>query len=236
MSSSCLHSPIVLASASPRRRQLLALMGFPFQVIAPQVNETPLLGEPPQELALRLSSAKAEAVATIHPEALIIAADTLVVLDGEVLGKPSDEAQALEMLAKLCGRQHWVYSGLTLIYPGQHRQCSQVARTLVSMRRYTEDEMRRYVDTGDPLDKAGAYAIQHPIFDPVERIEGCYTNVVGLPICHVYRALALWGLRPPIHPLNCCPQALTNGCSWSAAILGQAEAVHSSLGAQPRRD
>jgi len=221
MSSGCPHLPIVLASASPRRRHLLALMGLPFQVIVPEVTEDPLSGELPHELALRLSSAKAETIAKAHPEALVIAADTLVVLDGEVLGKPANETQAFEMLAKLCGRQHWVYSGLTLIHPKPYRRCEQVAKTLVTMRRYTEDEMRRYIATGDPMDKAGAYAIQHPVFDPVARIEGCYANVVGLPLCHVYRALALWAMEPPIHPLDCCPQALASGCSWSAEIIGQ---------------
>jgi len=215
------HSPlIVLASASPRRRQLLALMGLSFQVIASEVDEDSHPGEPARELALRLSSAKAEAIAMIHPEALVIAADTLVVLDDELLGKPSNEASAFEMLSRLCGRQHQVYSGLTLIHADQRRRCEQVAVTSVTMRDYTEDEIRRYVVTGDPMDKAGAYAIQYPEFDPVARVEGCYANVMGLPMCHVYRALSLWGTKPPIHPLDCCPQAVENGCIWSVGIIG----------------
>lgn len=213
------HLSIVLASASPRRRQLLALMGLSFQVVASEVNESPLPHETPGELALRLSWAKAEAVAERYPDALIIAADTLVVLDGEVLGKPSDEAMAFEMLSKLRGRQHQVYSGLVLFCAQQALRYAQLVATLVTMRDYTGDEIRRYVVTGDPLDKAGAYAIQHPVFDPVARIEGCYANVVGLPMCHVYRALSLWSLRPPVHPLKSCPRALESGCSLASVII-----------------
>jgi len=212
---------IVLASASPRRRELLALMGIDFTVMPSDINEAPLPGELAADMAKRLSVSKASAVAGSRPEALVIAADTLVVLDGMVLGKPSDEAVAFEMLTRLAGRQHWVYSGLAVVDAGGSRRCEQVAATLVTMRQYTADEIWRYVATGDPIDKAGAYAIQYPEFDPVAHIEGCYANVMGLPMCHVYRVLDLWGVTPPVHPLHCCPQAVEKGCRWSADSLSR---------------
>lgn len=217
--------PIVLASASPRRRELLALMGIDFGVMPSDINEAPIPGEPAAEMAKRLSLSKANAVAAAHSEALVIAADTLVVLDGLVLGKPADEAMAFEMLTRLAGRQHWVYTGLAIVDAGRSRHCEQVAATLVTMRQYTADEVRRYVATGDPIDKAGAYAIQYPQFDPVARIGGCYANVMGLPMCHVYRVLDLWGVAPPIHPLHCCPQAVEKGCRWSAEIVEPPAAI-----------
>jgi septum formation protein len=210
--------PIILASASPRRRQLLALMGVSFQVVASDVDEVIVQGEAPQESARRLSIAKAEAVAELYPKALIIAADTLVVLDDDVLGKPTSPSSAFDMLARLRNRQHIVYSGLTVMDTEHARRCSQVARTPVTMRDYSTDEMRQYIATGDPMDKAGAYALQHTAFNPVACLEECYANVMGLPMCHLYRILYAWDVAIPIHPLACCPLAVGEGCTWSAAI------------------
>jgi septum formation protein len=213
------QSQIVLASASPRRRQLLAAMGLRFETTNSRVNESVRPGESPQDLGIRLSLAKAEVAASRHPRSLIVAADTLIVLENQVLGKPVDEVMAARMLEQLRNREHSVYSGLTLIDTAHSRRFSQLAVTLVYMRDYTDLEIRRYIASGDPADKAGAYAIQHTGFAPVARIEGCYANVIGLPMCHLYRALHSWQIPVPVHPLECCPLARESGCACAADIL-----------------
>lgn len=211
---------IVLASASPRRRQLLAAMGLSFQVCVSQVSEAVSPGEYPDALAARLSAAKAEAVAQARAPAIIIAADTLVVLDGRVMGKPPTGEEAFAMLARLRRRRHTVLSGLALIDTQRKAHCVQLAETHVYMRDYTDEEIGRYVDTGDPMDKAGAYAIQDPRFSPVDHVDWCYANVMGLPMCHLYRVLSSWGVNAPHHPLKSCPYAVDNGgCPWAAEIL-----------------
>jgi len=218
MSSYSVAIPVVLASMSPRRRQLLALMGVPFEAMPSEVDETMLPGERPAELAARLSLAKARAVASIHREAVVIAADTLVALGDDVLGKPRDEIDAFEMLARLRGREHSVYSGLSVVDVPGGRRCTQVVESRVHLRDYTDSEIRRYVGTGDPFDKAGGYAIQNAAFAPVGRVDGCYANVMGLPMCHLYRQLRAWGIDMPAHPLDCCPLAVEKGCPWSLGI------------------
>jgi len=211
---------IILASASPRRRQLLAALGLAFDVIPADVDESPLPSVPPGALARRLACAKAHKVAQQFPEALVIAADTLVTVEGGILGKPTSPQEAVLMLKRLRGRRHWVYSGIALCWAAAHRQGAWVAETPVWMRSYSDEEIRRYVATGDPLDKAGAYAVQHAEFAPVARLEGCYANVVGLPLCHLYRALQAWGVVPPRTSLEACPWAVEHGgCEWAGAIL-----------------
>jgi len=180
----------------------------PFIATAADVGEEIEEGESPQEMVCRLSRAKARMVALSYPESLIVAADTTVVFNGEVLGKPADEAEALAMLRRLRGREHTVLSGVTVYHPapplsppqswgGLGQAITELAESAVWMRAYTDGEVARYAATGDPLDKAGAYAIQHPNFSPVERIEGCYASVMGLPLCHLARALAQVGLMVP---------------------------------------
>jgi septum formation protein len=215
------HVPrIILASASPRRHELLAAMGLAFDVAAADIDETPHPDEPAMALARRLSQAKAQALAKQHPAALVIAADTLVVVDNEILGKPADKAEARDMLARLRGREHVVYSGLTVMDGQRDRGCHQVAMTPVVMREYGQDELERYVDSGDPMDKAGGYAIQHEGFVPVDHVDDCYANVIGLPMCHLYRALAHWQVAVPVHPLRSCPLPQAWGyCPWAQAIL-----------------
>jgi len=218
--SACDRYPqIVLASASPRRRQLLASLGLDFRVVAADVPEAPRREERPDEMVLRLSVAKAEAIADGAPGALIIAADTVVALDGDILGKPASDAEAWEMLTHLRARQHCVYTGLTVIDSASGRRCSQVAMTPVLMRDYGDDEMAAYIASGDARDKAGAYAIQSASFSPIARIDGCYANVMGFPLCHLYRLLHAWQVQVPVHPLQSCPQALGAGCPWALSIL-----------------
>lgn len=196
---------VVLASASPRRRELLAALGLTPRVMAADVDETPLPDEAPRELVARLADAKARAVAarlTASPGAsgdagedtlpLVIAADTVVVIDGVVLGKPSDRHEAAAHVARLAGRTHEVYSGHCL------RRADGVAlhveRTLVTFRALSRDEIERYAASGEGDDKAGAYAVQGRGVALVERIEGCYSNVVGLSLPSVVRLARALGV------------------------------------------
>lgn len=176
---------LVLASASPRRKQILAALGVPFEAIAVNLNEQPLPGEVPHVLAHRLARAKAIAGAQQYPLATVVGADTVVELGGESLAKPTSGEEAFQMLARLRGRSHRVYTGVAVakvLDGGLVDIWSDVAVTQVWMRPYLDDEVHAYIDTGDPFDKAGSYAIQHPQFKPVARIEGCFLNVVGLPL------------------------------------------------------
>lgn len=184
---------LILASASPRRRALLERTGLAFRVVAADVDESRRPSEPAVALARRLAVAKAEAVATLHPEAVVLGADTVVVLDGCPLGKPRDAAEARVMLARLRGREHLVTTGVC-VRPPSGEALAATLSTRVWMRDYANAEIEAYVASGDPLDKAGAYAIQHPTFRPVERLVGCYTNVVGLPLCLTTALLSLVGL------------------------------------------
>jgi septum formation protein len=184
----------ILASGSPRRRELLASLGIAFVVLKPEIDEVQQPGERPLDYVRRLSVEKAQAVAArAAAPALVLAADTVVilaadtigVLDGDILGKPSNADEARAMLKRLRGRAHIVCTALTLVRlngSAPHHQITELTQTLVHMRDYTDGEIEAYIATGDPFDKAGSYAIQHEGFRPVARIEGSHTNVVGLPI------------------------------------------------------
>ncbi|MEP7292205.1 MAG: Maf family protein [Chloroflexota bacterium] len=192
----------VLASGSPRRRELLASLGIDFIVIKSDINETQGAHEAPYDYVRRLSVEKAEAVAARLTESnsepsLVLAADTVVILatvqpavattigvteHGEILGKPVDVDDARQMLRRLRGRDHVVCTALTLRTPPRGELITQLTRTLVTMRTYAAAEIDAYIATNDPFDKAGGYAIQHEGFHPVERIDGSYSNVVGLPL------------------------------------------------------
>lgn len=155
---SCTDSGIrrlILASSSLRRRQLLPLLGLPFVVKAVEVDEAPWPGEPPTELVLRVSRAKAYAGSSTRPDELVIAADTVVAHDGEVLGKPRDAEEAIQMLQRLRSRPHLVYSGVSVWHPSRRRLESELAETLVWMRNYSDEEIARYVESGDPWTRRG---------------------------------------------------------------------------------
>ncbi len=211
-------TPLVLASASPRRRELITLFGLEFQLIAADVDESPRDGESPIDLVHRLSRAKAELGTRDHPGAIVVAADTDVSLDGAILGKPRDAADATRMLGRLRGRAHTVYSGVTIAQGA--RRITQVAQTIVWMRDYADAEIAAYVATGDPLDKAAAYAIQNGAFRPVARIDGCHANVMGLPLCHVYRALKAFGVAID-EPDRACQEHLQIRCPVARGILSE---------------
>ncbi|MDQ4078172.1 MAG: Maf family protein [Chloroflexota bacterium] len=196
--------PLILASASPRRRELLAMLDLPFTVESPGVDESLREREPPYEYVQRLSMAKATAVAKDHKEGLVIAADTIVVLLGEILGKPADEADARDMLKRLRGKQHRVLTSVSVCNAATGKTITDVCESKVTIRQMSDEEIGAYVASGDPMDKAAAYAIQNVAFAPVEQVVGCPANVMGLPMCHVVRTLRRHGLElPPSEPLGC---------------------------------
>ena len=171
---------LVLASGSPRRREILTGLGVDFSVRPPDVDESILPGEGPEEHVQRLAQDKAEARA--EADELVLAADTVVLIDGEILGKPHHPEQAKSMLRQLAGRRHTVLSGVALRDGSRGQSVHGITHTGVAIARLTDEEIDWYVDTGEPLDKAGAYAIQDLGALFVEEVEGNYTNVVGLPI------------------------------------------------------
>lgn len=184
---------IVLASASPRRRALLSHFTTDFTVDPAVGPEDPPEVASPEETVKALASAKAAEVAARHPDDLVIAADTIVELDGIILGKPSDPDDACRMLRALSGREHRVYTGVAVIGAGGKSLC-QAEKTRVFFRDMTDEEIRAYVASGEPLDKAGAYGYQGLAGLFVERIEGDYFNVVGLPLCRLGRMLGTMGV------------------------------------------
>lgn len=178
---------LILASASPRRQELLRNAGIEFVVHPTDIPEIPQQAEMPRACAERLASEKASAIAPQHPGRFILGADTIVVVNGEMLGKPVDTEDARRMLRLLSGRQHEVITGVSLIGPGFQDLSSET--TTVGFSQLTEPEIAYYVSTGEPMDKAGGYAIQGIASRWIPRIEGDYANVVGLPIALVYRML-----------------------------------------------
>lgn len=186
-----LNPTLVLASGSPRRRDLLAALGLDFTVRPADLDETPRPGEPPPEYVARLAREKARADA--RPNEIVLAADTTVVLDGEVLGKPQDEAEARAMLTRLAGRGHTVLSGVALYDSNADREGVFVDRTTVEITPLSPAEIAWYVATGEPMDKAGAYAAQGLGSLFVARVDGNFYNVVGLPVPAVYRLFAELG-------------------------------------------
>ncbi len=174
----------VLASSSPRRRELLTSLGLVFRIIRPDIDETQHPDESPYDYVQRLSIQKAAAVAEqLDPPAVILAADTVVIDEGEILGKPENDADARRMLRRLRGRTHQVCTAITLHRLDDPPQRStRLTCTAVTMRPYTDAEIEAYIATGDPFDKAGGYAIQHAEFAPVAHLDGSETNVIGLPL------------------------------------------------------
>lgn len=180
---------LVLASSSPRRSELLRNAHIPFEVQAADVPEVPMKGERPLEFAMRLARAKADAVAQVRPDAFVLGADTIVVVDNKILGKPADPADAARMLRLLSDREHDVTTAVCLIFPNSAECITTQETTRVHFSILTDDDIAAYVATGEPMDKAGAYAIQGIAGRWIDKIEGDYFNVVGLPVAKVYRIL-----------------------------------------------
>lgn len=214
--------PLLLASNSPRRRQLLMLTGWKFSVAASDVDESVRPGESPPAYVRRLAEEKARAAAQkAHGEQFVVGSDTTVVLDGDILGKPADAAEALHMLARLRGRTHQVYTGIAVVRLSDSSTRSDVCVADVPMRIYREDEMAAYVASGDPMDKAGAYAIQHAWFKPVASMAGCYASVMGLPLCHLARLMRGFGAPPSADVPGGCQTALEYDCPVHVSILAE---------------
>lgn len=178
---------IILASASPRRRELLTLTGVDFSVKVADVNEVIPENAKPDEVVMSLAMQKAQAVANANPDSIVIGSDTVVAFDGEILGKPKSEENAAQMLAMLSGRSHTVYTGVAIIHGEKTKSFCEA--TEVVFHNLTEEEICNYIATGECMDKAGAYGIQGKGCVLVEKINGDYFNVVGLPVSKLYREL-----------------------------------------------
>jgi septum formation protein len=186
---------VVLASQSPRRRDLLDLVGIRHEVRPADVDEAVRPGEPPDTYTERLAREKARVIAAQEPDAVIIAADTTVVIDDEILGKPAHAAEARAMVRRLAGRTHEVFTGIAVRRGGESREAAGVERVLVTVRALSEAEIAAYVATGEPMDKAGAYGIQGFGATIVERIEGDYFAVMGLSLVRLVALLGAVGVR-----------------------------------------
>lgn len=199
---------LILASGSPRRRALVQLLDYPSQVVVSNVDEDAITMTDPAAYVLETARQKATAVAHVLAEnssfksptekRILVAADTTVALDGEILGKPADADAARDMLRRQRNHNHLVHTAIVVTDLNSGRHIDGVNSTVVTMRAYTDEEIEAYIATGDPFDKAGAYAIQHQTFSPVAAVEGCYLTVVGLSICHLTLLLAELGISPEV--------------------------------------
>ena len=185
---------LILASQSPRRRYLLEQAGLTFAVIPSDFDEDSVLSANPAEYVKTLAGAKADTVAQHYPDSWVIGADTIVTIGNAILGKPGDPREARQMLERLSGQSHFVYTGYSIVCKNKRARISDAVRTDVQFKELTGDEIDWYIQTGEPFDKAGAYAIQGMGTFLVRRIHGSYTNVVGLPVCEVIETLIKMGV------------------------------------------
>jgi len=185
----CLSESFILASVSPRRQELLRSVGLKFKIIPAHVNEEYLQGESPREHVRRLSLNKAMAIAQNNPDAWVLGADTIVVIDGLILGKPKNKKQAREMLERLSDREHKVFTGFTLAHGATNVYKTKVIQSAVLFKKISPEEMEWYVSCDEPYDKAGGYAVQGKGAYFIKSIRGSYTNVIGLPLCEVLEEL-----------------------------------------------
>jgi len=188
-----MENRLILASKSPRRLELLEKIGLDFDVIPSTVEEDSIAGESPDGHVLRLAEAKALDVAERYPERWVVAADTIVCVDDSVLGKPKTREEAIEMLTRLSGRDHHVFTGFSVNHVAKKVRDRQAVKTAVKVKPLTKPEMEWYAGTGEPFDKAGGYAIQGIGAFMIESIRGSYTNVVGLPMCELIQMMTCLG-------------------------------------------
>lgn len=215
--------PLILASRSPRRHELLSLLEIPFEIRVADIDETPLAGEAPVDVPQRLSRLKAEAVATDMDAGLVIGADTVVVHKGEILGKPEDAEDAEAMLRRLREERHRVFSGFTVTDAATGKLITELCETKIWLRAMTNEEIARYVASGDPMDKAAGYAIQNDVFAPVSKAVGCPANVMGLPMCHVVRNLRRFGMELPDSQPTRCAIRFGYHCALTEYVMPGAE-------------
>ena len=186
-------SRLILASKSPRRYELLRQVGLDFEVVPGRIEEDFVKEESPKKHVLRLAEAKALDVGSHYPDRWVIAADTVVYADHSILGKPRDRQEAMEMLRRLSGKEHWVLTGFSVHHLEKGKGDCEAVQTAVKVKRLTPVEIGWYIQTGEPLDKAGGYAIQGIGSFMIESIRGSYTNVVGLPLCELIQMLSRLG-------------------------------------------
>ena len=230
---------LLLASQSPRRRELLSFTGLNFDVASADVDESILPDENPAEYVLRLAEAKARALISsphLTPPsggrtdsfplrgkagmgAVIIGSDTAVVDADEILGKPKDAREAEQMLRQLRGRTHQVYTAIAVYDVKSDTVFSELCISDVPMRNYSDTEMKSYIESGDPMDKAGGYGIQNPDFQPVENFAGCFASVMGLPLCHLARSLKRAEIDVDANLPQVCQSSLGYECTISDAVL-----------------
>ena len=213
---------VILASRSPRRQELLQRLGVQFEVDSADIDETPHPGEAPPALVQRLARQKAEAVAAHYPDHVVLGADTIVVVDDDILGKPADEAGAAAMLRRLRGREHQVWSAVYACHGASGRAAAALSVSTVVMRSYGDGEIACYVASGDPLDKAGAYAIQSQEFAPVGALVGCYSSVMGFPLPDVRDVLRQLGVKVAREVAWACQAAPGSCCQGSGDTYGAA--------------
>jgi septum formation protein len=185
----CSTSKLILASASPRRQELLRSVGLKFKTIPAHVNEDYIKGESPQQHVRRLAQEKAQLIARKYPRAWVLGADTIVVIDGLILGKPKNKTQAKEMLTKLSGSEHKVFTGFTVIQVASKVSHSDIVQSTVKFKKISAAELDWYIACDEPYDKAGGYAVQGKGAYFIKSIRGSYTNVIGLPLCEVLETL-----------------------------------------------
>ena len=201
----------------------MALFRHPFRVVPADIDETEFKGESPADYVCRLAKSKAQVVAKGFPDAaLIIAADTTVADGDEILGKPVNSEDARRMLKQLRGRSHQVYTAITLMIPSEGKMTHELCLSQVPMRNYSDQEIDAYVQTSDPLDKAGGYAIQNKGFHPVEDFKGCFASVMGFPACHLARSLKKLGLLSEVKIDTACQQYLDYDCPIATLVLSGA--------------
>jgi septum formation protein len=216
---------LYLASNSPRRKELLSLIGLEYYLLPVQVDETPLLNEDGMDYVKRIAKSKTlAATRKTRVNGVIIAADTAVISRGnngktEIYGKPKGQSEASEMLRRLRGHTHQVVTAISILPTQDGTILFDCCTTDVPMRSYTNEEISTYVASGDPMDKAGAYAIQHAGFHPVDEMHGCYANVMGLPLCHLTRNLTQLGIPPKTNVPQTCQAALGYNCPVYSKIL-----------------
>jgi septum formation protein len=216
------HPPLILASASQRRQQFLRDLGLVYTVLVADIDETPLPNEDPAAMTQRLAESKAQVVAqrlaAEGRDALIIASDTTVAMDGVNYGKPLDAADATRMLRDLRDCTHEVISAVTLLHVSDGASATRLNRTQVTMRAYSDAEIDAYVASGDPMDKAGAYGIQSPGFAPACALDGCFASVMGLPLADLCDLLAGFGVRVQHSPAQVCAAINPFPCCAADAV------------------
>ena len=211
---------LILASDSPRRKQLMSFGGWDFNVLPADIDESPRPNELPSEYVMRMALEKANFIAEVtDAENIIVAADTTVADGKDIMGKPTDEDEAKMMLVRLRNRVHQVYTAIAVARFSDGFKETALCITDVPMRNYSEQEIADYVDSGDPFDKAGGYAIQHSGFKPVKSLEGCYANVMGLPICHLGYILRGLGQPAQVEIVSKCQNEFDYHCAIQPFIM-----------------